>query len=83
VTISLETVLDANPEVMIAGVNHVNAGDRNFQFIDTEPRLSDTDARQKGKVFEIDANLVSRTGPRIIDGLEKLAELIHPELFGN
>ncbi|MEE8419555.1 MAG: cobalamin-binding protein, partial [Dehalococcoidales bacterium] len=83
VTVSLETVLEANPEVMIAGVNHVNVGDANFQFIDTEPRLKDTAARQTGRVYEVDADLVSRTGPRLIDGLEKLAELINPELFGN
>ncbi len=83
VTIGLETVLDANPEVMIAGVNYVNIGDANFEFIRTEPRLKDTAARQTDRVYEVDTNLVSRTGPRIIDGLEKLAELIHPELFGN
>ncbi len=83
VTISLETVLEANPEVMIAGVNYVNIGDANFEFIRTEPRLEDTDARRTNRVYEVDTNLVSRPGPRIIDGLEKLAELIHPEMFGN
>ncbi len=81
ITIGLETVVKANPEVMIAGVNYINIGDLNFQFIDTEPRLRDTEARLNGRVFEVDSDLVSRTGPRIIDGLEKLAEFIHPELF--
>ncbi len=33
------------------------------------------------KVFPIDDNLVSRPGPRIVDGLEAAARLIHPELF--
>jgi iron complex transport system substrate-binding protein len=28
-----------------------------------------------------DDNLVSRPGPRLIEGLETLAKLIHPELF--
>ncbi len=83
VTIDLETVLEANPEVMIAGVNYINVGDVNFEFIRAEPRLEDTAARQTDRVYEVDTNLVSRTGPRIIDGLEKLAKLIHPELFGN
>lgn len=82
VTVSLETVLEANPEVMIAGINHASLNDLNYQFIKTEPRLADTAARQNDRVYEVDANLVSRTGPRIIDGLEKLAEFIHPELFG-
>ncbi len=80
-TISLEAVLAANPEVMIAGVGHGTGKDLNFQYIKTEPRLRDTDARQNNRVYAIDGNLVSRPGPRIVDGLEELARLIHPELF--
>ena len=81
ITIGLETVVEADPEVMIAGVNFINIGDLNYQFIETEPRLRDTQARLNNKVFEVDSDLVSRTGPRIVDGLEKLAQFIHPELF--
>ena len=32
-------------------------------------------------VYAIDGNLVDRPGPRVVDGLEALAKLIHPELF--
>ena len=32
-------------------------------------------------VHPIDDDLVSRPGPRIVDGLEAAAKLIHPELF--
>jgi iron complex transport system substrate-binding protein len=32
-------------------------------------------------VYTFDDNLVSRPGPRIVEGLETLAKLIHPELF--
>jgi len=32
-------------------------------------------------IFCIDSDLVSRPGPRIFDGLEALAKIIHPELF--
>ena len=34
-----------------------------------------------GKIFPFDDNLVSRPGPRLIDGLEALAQLLHPEVF--
>ncbi len=81
VTISLETVLVANPEVMIAGVGHGAGESLNFQFIKTEPRLRDTDARRNNRIYGIDGNLSSRPGPRIVEGLEKFAEFIHPELF--
>jgi hypothetical protein len=29
----------------------------------------------------MDGNLMHRYGPRMVDGLEKLARLIHPEAF--
>ena len=38
-------------------------------------------AVQENQVFAFDDNLVSRPGPRLVDGLEELAKLIHPELF--
>lgn len=39
-------------------------------------------AVRNGRVFVIDAsNYTSRSGPRLVTGLEILAEMIHPELF--
>jgi len=32
-------------------------------------------------IYSFDDNLTSRPGPRLIDGLEQLAKLLHPELF--
>jgi iron complex transport system substrate-binding protein len=80
--ISLEAVVDANPEVIIAGVGMGSGENLPFQFVLTEPRLMDTDARRNNRVYEIDVDLVGRPGPRIVDALEKFAEFIHPELFG-
>ena len=81
-TISLEAVILANPQVIIAGSGHGTGEDSTFQFAKTEPILEDTDARRHGRVYEIDADLPSRPGPRIVDALEELARLIHPEIFG-
>ena len=80
-TISLEAVLIADPQVIIAGSGHGSGEDVPFQFALTEPRLAEVEARLQGHIYEIDANLTSRAGPRIVQGLEKLAEFIHPELF--
>ena len=39
-------------------------------------------AVKEGKVFAIsDPSLTSRAGPRIVDGLDEMAKIIHPELF--
>jgi iron complex transport system substrate-binding protein len=31
------------------------------------------------RVFLIDSDLISRAGPRVVDGLEALAEALHPQ----
>ncbi len=38
-------------------------------------------AVKNNKVYAFDDDLVSRPGPRLVDGLETLAKLLHPELF--
>lgn len=79
--ISIETVIADNPDIMIAGLSQPSIKDNNFKFINTDPRLADTSARKNGKVYGIDSNIVSRDGPRIVDALEQMAKMIHPELF--
>ncbi len=39
-------------------------------------------AVREGRVVVVDQDLVSRPGPRLVDGLEAFARAIHPELFG-
>ncbi len=79
--ISLEAVIQANPQVIIAGVGMGAGADAPFQFAKTEPRLKDTDARLKDRVYSINTELVGRAGPRIVDALEEFSRFIHPELF--
>ncbi|MBZ0170092.1 periplasmic binding protein [Candidatus Methylomirabilis lanthanidiphila] len=38
-------------------------------------------AVRRGAIAAIDANLISRPGPRIVEGLERLAGLVHPDRF--
>jgi iron complex transport system substrate-binding protein len=80
--ISLEAVIAANPQVMIAGVGMGTGEDLPLQFITTESRLEETDARVNNRIYGIDTDLVGRPGPRIVEALEQFAVFIHPELFG-
>jgi iron complex transport system substrate-binding protein len=43
--------------------------------------LSQLPAVQAGRIHAVDGNLLHRYGPRIVDGLEDLARLLHPETF--
>lgn len=82
VTISLEAVIGANPEVIVAGVGMAAGEDLPFQLALTEPRLKGVDARINKQVYGMDNDLINRAGPRIADALELLAKMIHPEIFG-
>jgi iron complex transport system substrate-binding protein len=46
------------------------------------PGWKNLSAVQQGKVYAVDANAYfARPGPRVVDGVELLAHLIHPEFF--
>jgi iron complex transport system substrate-binding protein len=36
-------------------------------------------AVKNGRLYQIDADELARPGPRLVDGLERLAALLHPE----
>ena len=80
-TISLEAVIIDNPQIIIAGSGMGEGASLPYEFALTEERLSEADARINRQVYDINTNLVGRTGPRIVDGLEQLAKMIHPEIF--
>lgn len=80
-TISLEAVIGADPQVIIAGVGMGEGEDLPLQFLMSEDRLKDTTARLSDAVYPIDMDIVGRAGPRIVDALEQFAAYIHPELF--
>ncbi|MBB5172944.1 ABC transporter substrate-binding protein [Texcoconibacillus texcoconensis] len=41
----------------------------------------DVEAVKNDRVHEVDSGLVERTGPRIIEGVEQLAEKIYPDIY--
>jgi iron complex transport system substrate-binding protein len=76
--VSAEQVVAANPEVIILadaayGVTVASVMQR--------PGWQAIAAVKQQRVAPIDDNLISRPGPRIVEGLEAAAKIIHPELF--
>jgi len=52
--------------------------------LDLSANLLGTPARQEARVFAVDANAhFSRPGPRLVDGVELLAYLLHPEAYSD
>jgi iron complex transport system substrate-binding protein len=46
------------------------------------PGVSGVSAVKSGKIYELDENAASRFGPRLVDVLDRVARLLHPERFG-
>jgi iron complex transport system substrate-binding protein len=78
--ISLESLLVKDPAIIILGDS--NYGVDASQVSDREGWES-LSAVKDGRVVPFNDDLVSRPGPRLVDGLESLAKLIHPEAFEN
>lgn len=75
--ISLETVVAGEPEVIVTTFSE----SRDQLLAGERPGWSGMPAVQNGRVVLIDEDLISRPGPRLVDGLEELARAIHPDLF--
>jgi len=80
-TIDLETVIQRNPQVIVVNSGHGEAKDLPYHYVKNEPRLGVTEAVMAGRVYQIDADIINRPTPRMVDALEQLAKFIHPELF--
>jgi iron complex transport system substrate-binding protein len=79
---SLESIVAKNPQVIIV-TGMATSGDLVYNAVKGEERLRTIDAMVSNRVYKIsDSNLIERPGPRIVEGLDELAKLIHPEIFG-
>jgi len=76
--ISLEQLVVANPAIIILG--DAAYGETPEKVVQ-RTGWGTLAAIQAGQVFPIDDNLVSRPGPRLVDGLEAMAKLLHPGVF--
>jgi iron complex transport system substrate-binding protein len=75
---SLEAALARNPDIIVLASH---GSERSPLSRDQWERLRQVPAIAAGRLYTIDGNLTHRYGPRIVDGLERLARFIHPEAF--
>jgi iron complex transport system substrate-binding protein len=76
---SMEEILLKAPDIIIISSMHRGGG---FARKKEEwTNWKNIPAVKNGRIYVIDSDLIDHPSPRIIDGLEKLARLIHPELF--
>ena len=69
VTVSVETAVGADPDIIICTQSNVWPTQTKSKILSDE-RWKDISAVKQNRVYEIDGDLVDRTGPRLILGLE-------------
>ncbi|KAF5056396.1 Vitamin B12-binding protein [anaerobic digester metagenome] len=82
--VGLEEFITTNPEYIFvsSGTGMGNGGyDIVYDYFMNEPRMQRLDAVRNGHVYVVDADIISRGSPRIVDALEEVAATLHPDLF--
>jgi iron complex transport system substrate-binding protein len=79
VQISLEELVVQSPDVILLGDSVW--GGVTPEVVAQRAGWEQLEAVQNNTVYPFDDNLVSRPGPRLVDGVEQLARLLHPEAF--
>jgi iron complex transport system substrate-binding protein len=84
IQVSLEQVLGADPELIVVDTSMGSAAESLTALqtqLNSHPAWKGTTAVRQDGIFAIDGILLTRPGPRIIEGLEEMARIIHPEIF--
>jgi len=84
VQIDWQEVLDARPEVIVLALcgYSVDLAQRDYELLLRFPGFDSIPAARNGEIYLVDASaFFARPGPRIVDSLELLAGILHPEEF--
>jgi iron complex transport system substrate-binding protein len=84
VEIKWEAVLEARPEVIVLALcgYDVERARRDYELLRTFPGFDSLPAAQNNRIHIVDASAYfARPGPRVVDSLEILAGILHPEEF--
>jgi iron complex transport system substrate-binding protein len=76
---SQEMIVAKNPDIII--FSHHGSSNQSAEDILNRQGWESIEAIKNNKVFYVEENLVQRATPRLVDGLEQLAMMMHPELF--
>ena len=79
VELNEEAIVEQNPDVIILTYDFVEdpVGD-----VLNRDAWQDIEAVKNEQVIQVDTDLVSRPGPRLVEGAETLAKAIYPDVFG-
>ncbi len=76
--LSAEEIIRSDPQVIVLGDAKYGT---TVEQVRARPGWQQIEAVRTGRILAIDPDIVSRPGPRLADGVEEYARLLHPELF--
>lgn len=74
--ISVEEIVGRQPDVIL--ISSMQRGGRFEKAREEWLKWTSIPAARTGRVHLIDSDLIDRPSPRVVEGLERMAELIHP-----
>jgi ABC-type Fe3+-hydroxamate transport system substrate-binding protein len=74
-----EAIISANPQFIILTEDPAYGG--NVSAVFKRSNWGSIDALKLHQVYRINSNIIGRPGPRLVQGLQCLAQIIHPDKF--
>ena len=74
---SVEQLVTDQPDVYLGTLSSIV----DAKTLAKRPGYSAISAVKSGRAFSLDDNLVSRPGPRVVEGVREIAAALHPDLF--
>ncbi|CBE69132.1 MAG: ABC transporter substrate-binding protein [Candidatus Methylomirabilis oxygeniifera] len=78
---SLEELIRADPDLIILRDTRTSLNSQMPDLVARRPGWKGIRAVRMGAIAPINSDTISRPGPRIVEGLELLARLLHPDRF--
>jgi iron complex transport system substrate-binding protein len=79
--VGAESVIARDPEVIILTDTDLPFSPQSPELVAARPGWNTVTAVQNGAIYAVSADLYSTPGPRLANGLEQLARVLHPDRF--
>jgi len=74
-----EAIVELNPDVILT--TYGSFVENPEEQVLSREGFGDVTAIKEEQVFDVDEDIVSRPGPRLVDGTKEIAKVVYPELF--
>jgi iron complex transport system substrate-binding protein len=74
-----EAIIALNPDVIVTTYGYYTENPK--ELVMSREGWGDVSAIKNENVYDVHSDLVTRTGPRLVQGVEELAKAVYPELF--